>query len=841
MTVPASPVVGPLTGIRVLDLADESGALAGKLLGDLGADVIAIEPPRGRRTRAIGPFWRGEPHPDRSLFHWYYATSKRSVVLDLTIPAGHDAFLRLVDTADVVLETAPPGAMERLGLGYETLAARHPALVMTSITPFGRTGPWRDLLASELVTASLAGMVYVNGFPDAPPLHPLGPQAFHCAGLNAAIGTLCALHARARLGRGQRVDVGGLEATAAAVEHVAASYHQNGTVHRRRGSLHWTRYFRVARCRDGHLLHCTLGDWTSLIEWVAGDGKAADLLDEEWESFEHRRAHAEHLFDVLDDWVKDSSVAEIMEGAQLRRIPYAIVRPPEALLDDPQLAARGFFVPVEHPELGVTIRYPGAPYVFGDGAWAIRRRPPLLGEHTHEVLASIGVDADAIAAARAEDDGADAARRARTASGDDTVAAPAQLAAPAHVTAPARPGAPAPSPRGARALDGILVLDFTWVVAGPVATRILADHGARVVKIERRDALDFGTRRGGFTGNLNRGKESVVLAMNRPEGLALARRLVARADVVIDNFSARVMRNWGLDYAGLAAIRPDVIAISMSGFGLTGPRRDYVSYGPTLQALAGFTACMRDQGGAPAGWGYSYADMAAGHAAALATLAALHHRRSSGRGQLVDLSQFENTCALVGPVLLDAAAHGRGAGAAGNRSQERAAAPYGVYPCHGDDRWCAITVLDDAQWAALRRALDDPPWTRDPALATTIGRVVRAATLDRELAMSTRAHDAEELMRRLQDAGVPAGVVADAEDLCARNPQLAARGYWAEVAAPTGETVVLDGVAAHLSLTPGYVAAPGPLLGEHTDQILADVLGLDPDELARLHEVRALG
>ena len=398
----------------------------------------------------------------------------------------------------------------------------------------------------------------------------------------------------------------------------------------------------------------------------------------------------------------------------------------------------------------------------------------------------------------------------------------------------------------ARALDGIVVLDFTWVVAGPLATRMLADHGAHVIKIERADALDFGTRRGGFTGNLNRGKESVVLAMNHPEGLALARQLVARADVVIDNFSARVMRNWGLDYAGLAAIRPDVIAVSMSGFGLTGPRRDYVSYGPTLQALAGFTDAMRattsaaGDGDEPVGWGYSYADMAAGHAAALATLAALHHRNRTGCGQLVDLAQFENTCALVGPTLLDAAAHARAVGAAGNRSQERAAAPYGVYPCHGEDRWCAITVLDDAQWAALRDVLDDPEWTRDPRLATVGGRVACAAELDRALAAWTQSRDAAEVMDRLQAAGVPGGIVADAVDPCTRNPQLAARGYWTHVSTPEGEPVTLDGIAARLGTTPGYVAAPGPLLGEHTERVLRELLGCSATDVARLRAAGAI-
>lgn len=843
---------GPLAGLRILDLADESGALAGKLLGDLGADVIAVEPPGGARSRAIGPFWRDEPHPDRSLFHWYYATSKRSVVLDLDRPEGRAALARLAAGADVLIETAPPGAMERAGLGYAALAARHPGLVFTSITPFGQSGPWRDRLGSDMVAAALAGMVYVNGFPEAPPLHPLGLQAFHSAAFYAAVATLAALHAREGLGRGQNVDVSILETTAAAVEPVAGFYHQNGTVQRRNGSLHWTRYFRVARCRDGYLLHCTMGDWTSLIEWVKADGKAADLVGPEWEDFNHRRTYAEHLFDVLDEWVRDQAVADVVESAQLRRIPYAMVLPPEAQHANEQLAARGFYVPVEHPELGATILYPGAPYLFGATPWAIRRRPPLLGEHTVEVLGALGLTAAEIATARGDERGAlTVARSSDRAAAGSAAHAPsgAHIAPRPHAPPPAAPAldshaAPSASQacrQSTRALDGVTVLDFTWVVAGPVATRILADQGARVIKVERRDSLDFGTRRGGFGGNLNRGKESVVIAMERPDGLELARRLVGAADVVIDNFSTRVMRNWGLDYAGLAAIRSDIIAVSMSGFGLTGPHRDYVSYGPTLQALSGFTLLMREEGGEPAGWGYSYADMAGGAAAALATLAALRYRRRTGKGQLIDLAQFENTCALIGPALLDFTANARPARPFGNRSQERPGAPYGVYPCRGDDRWCAITVFDDAEWQRLATALGHPPWTAEPRFASLASRRTHAAALDQHLSAWTCTHDAHDLMEMLQMAGVAAGVVADAVDLCERNVQLATRGYWVTLATPESDDVVVDGIPFGLSLTPGHVAAPGPLLGEHTERVLADVLGIMPEESARLRATGIIG
>ena len=244
--------------------------------------------------------------------------------------------------------------------------------------------------------------------------------------------------------------------------------------------------------------------------------------------------------------------------------------------------------------------------------------------------------------------------------------------------------------QGRRALDGIRILDFTWVVAGPVATRILADQGAEVIKIERRDSLDLGSRRGGFTGNLFRGKQSTVINMSDPRGREIARQLVKVSDVVIDNFSARVMRNWGMDYESLRQIKPDIIAVSMSGFGHTGPHKDYVSYGPTLQALSGYTLLMRHAGKEPAGWGYSYADMSGGYSGALAVLMALWYRRRTGYGQFVDLSQFETISSVVGPTLLDILVNKTQSDSFGNRSQEAPAAPHGVYRCLGEDRWLPL-------------------------------------------------------------------------------------------------------------------------------------------------------
>jgi crotonobetainyl-CoA:carnitine CoA-transferase CaiB-like acyl-CoA transferase len=338
-----------------------------------------------------------------------------------------------------------------------------------------------------------------------------------------------------------------------------------------------------------------------------------------------------------------------------------------------------------------------------------------------------------------------------------------------------------------------------------------------------------------------RGKRSIVLDLNQPRGLELARRLAAQSDVVIDNFSARVMPNLGLDYASLRALRPDVICVRMTGFGLSGPERDYVSYGPTLQALSGYTLLMAEPEGPPAGFGYSYSDLAGGNLGALAVLAALWHRRRTGRGQEVDLAQLEAVASLVGPVLLDVALNGGPSRSTGNASQEAPAAPHGVYPCAGRERWLAITVFGDAEWARFVAAIGAPAWTAEPRFATAAARLAHGADLDRCVGEWTRTQEAEAAMALLQGAGVAAGLVADAEDVCARDPQLAARGHFTDVPTPEGRTVRIDGPAFVLSETPARVSGPGPLLGEHTDEVLREVLGLDAATLTDLRAAGVLG
>jgi crotonobetainyl-CoA:carnitine CoA-transferase CaiB-like acyl-CoA transferase len=384
-------------------------------------------------------------------------------------------------------------------------------------------------------------------------------------------------------------------------------------------------------------------------------------------------------------------------------------------------------------------------------------------------------------------------------------------------------------------LEGVRILDFTWVVAGPVATRILADHGAEVVKVERKNPPPLGNRKLGLQCDLHRDKLSVALNMQHPRGVELARKIAAKSDIVMDNFSARVMRSWGMDYESLKAVKPDIICISMSGLGHTGPLSSYVSYGPTLQALTGYTLLMAEADGTPAGYGYSYADMCGGYTGALAALVALWNRRRTGRGQFVDLSQLEAVASVIGPSLLDISANDRTQSPPGYASQEGPAAPHGVYKCRplknddgstDDDRWIAISVRTGSEWRRFVTAIGSPSWASDPSFRTLYLRMRNSAALDENISRWTAEHSAEDAMMILQGAGIAAGVVQNGIDICARDPQLKERGFWPTVATARGATTQVTGIPFKLSGTSGQVRTIAPEVGENTDYVLGELLGL---------------
>jgi crotonobetainyl-CoA:carnitine CoA-transferase CaiB-like acyl-CoA transferase len=336
--------------------------------------------------------------------------------------------------------------------------------------------------------------------------------------------------------------------------------------------------------------------------------------------------------------------------------------------------------------------------------------------------------------------------------------------------------------------------------------------------------------RSGYFNNHNRGKRSLALNLNLPAGREILARLVARSDVVIENFSPRVMAGWGLDYAGLRAIRRDVILVSMSGLGHTGPWRDYLTYADALAALSGLASQAGFPGRDPVGVTFGLGDMIAGLHAALGALAALEHREATGEGQHVDLSQVEAVASHTGTSLLEVAT-GHAPAPRGNRHP--AMAPHGAFRCRGDDRWIAIAVTTDDAWRALCAVMERPDLAGDPRLATAPGRKAHEPLIETAVEAWTRGREAHAMMEALQGHGVAAGVVQDARDLVEDDPHLRARGYWELAEHPAAGAFLHEGVVARLAGTPGRVWHAAPTLGQHTRAILAGVLGVTDAEITR--------
>ena len=393
---------------------------------------------------------------------------------------------------------------------------------------------------------------------------------------------------------------------------------------------------------------------------------------------------------------------------------------------------------------------------------------------------------------------------------------------------------------GRYALRGIRVLDFTWIHAGPSATRVLSDQGAEVIKVESGFSMTVTggpnpkTPRGvGQRHNWNAGKLSISLNMKTPEGIAIAKRLVEVSDVVSENFSGRIMPQWGMDYESLRRIRPDIIMLSMSGLGRTGVWKDYVSYGQTLQAWSGFTYLSGFPDTDPCGPASAYSDAVGGMAGAQALLMALMHRARTGQGQLIDVSQLEALASVLDTLVLDMSANHRDdeVQRTGNRLPHGGGAPHGAYRCEGDDRWVAIAVFSDEEWDAFKGAIGAPSWSDDQRFASGSGRQSNADDLDSLVESWTMQHTPEDVMHRLQAAGVAAGVVQSGEDIVDHDPQLKERGFFRSFPEEGDRQAIIEGAPYKLSRTPGGPVRCAPGFGEHQMYVLKDVLGMSDEEI----------
>ena len=368
-----------LSGLRVLDLADEKASFCSRLLADMGARVIKLEKPGGDPSRHMGPFWKDTSKSKRSLSFSYNNTNKLGVTLDIEHREGKSLFLRLVKETDVIVETFPLGYLEQIALDFKVLTKTNPKLILVSITGFGQSGPRRNYKSCDLVASAYGGQMFVSGSPKGPPLKTFGEQSYVAASLFAATGVLLALRKRAKTGEGDHIDISLQESVTATLEHVMIRYFSEKIIPRRQGSVHWNDAFVVLPCKDG-FIHLTLfQQWETLIEWMGSEGMAEDLKDEKWLNKDYRQANADHVIKVLSRWTKTHKVNELFEQGQLMRFPWAPVQSPKEVLRSPQLKERDFFVEPNHPEIGSVLKYPGVPYIFSRGLIPKKKPAPSEG------------------------------------------------------------------------------------------------------------------------------------------------------------------------------------------------------------------------------------------------------------------------------------------------------------------------------------------------------------------------------------------------------------------------------------------------------------------------------
>ncbi len=394
-----------------------------------------------------------------------------------------------------------------------------------------------------------------------------------------------------------------------------------------------------------------------------------------------------------------------------------------------------------------------------------------------------------------------------------------------------------------RALAGLRVIDFTWVGVGPLLTKYLADFGAEVIRIESRthpDSLRYappfvedkpGIERSGYFLNLNTSKLHVTLNLNHPQGRKLACRLIAEADVVAENFSAHVMEQWRLTYEDLRQLKPDVVMISLSMEGRTGPHRQALGFGTVLQATAGLVHLTGWPDRPPSIPGVAYTDWTAAFFGLVALLAALDYRRRTGQGQYIDVSNLEVGVSCLESAILDYTVNGRIQGRAGNEwmvGDLPVAAPHGVYRCQGVNRWCAITVGNDQEWRRFCAILGNPAWTRESRFTTVLSRVKHRDELNELVETWTSQYSAEAIVARLQKAGIAAGVAQSAADL-ASDPQLLHRGQSILLDHPEVGLQRYDAPAFQLSASPAQLR-PAPMLGQHNASVFKGLLGLSDAE-----------
>ena len=777
-----------LKDLRIVDLSTGiAGAYATKLLADAGADVIKVEPAEGDPLRgwsATGADLGGE---DGALFRFLHS-SKRSVVGR----PGDKHVLELITGADLVVESFDPGVIDALDV-----CGRHPQLVLLSITPFGRGGPYSNRPASDFTIQAESGCLFARGLPEQPPVQIGGRTSFWVSGVFAAVGALAAVRRARATGQGEHVDFSVLEMLS-----VASSTYSD--------LMHWLagrpKPDPVGRSVEIPSIEPTLDGWVGFNTNSREQYQSfllmierTDLLeDAELAAVWGRWKRRDEWNALVRAWTSRHTTAEIVERATLLRIPVAPVNDGKHVFEHAHFKARGVFEP--NPRGGFL--QPRPSYKIDRGRIRQPEPAPRLGEHTGRVE-------------------------------------------PRTRPAPAQPHAPRALP-----LAGLRVLDATAWWAGPTSTQILAFLGAEVIHLEAIQRLDGGRMIGGmFTSKpewwehsalflgANTNKKGLTLDLGNPRGLELCKRLIARCDVVIENFSPRVFDGFGLTWDEIHRIAPRTLFVRMPAFGLDGPWRDNVGFAQTMEQMTGL-AWLTGYGDDQPRIQRGPCDPISGMHAAFATLVGLAQRDADGQGHFLECTMVEGALNAAAEQLVEYSAYGNVMQRMGNRAPY--AAPQGLYACRGIERWLAVSVESDAQWQGLRRALGDPAWARDPALAHHAGRSSAHDRIDAELASWAADRELELAVEALVAQGVPAAAVFDGR-LGSTHPQHAARGFYETVDHPVVGRHPVTTAPFRFASQKSWLTCGAPTVGQHNREILRDVVGLSDAEVDRLEAEGVIG
>ena len=773
-----------LSHLRVVELSgDVAAAYCARQFAAWGADVVTLEPENGSPLRGRGPFARTKDGQAASMLWAYVAANKRAVRL----PEGPDALADLLSRADVFITDASRDDLAGL-------RQRLPGLVVVSVTPFGLDGPYADFAGADLVVEALSGYLTLNGLPGRPPLRSPGHITGFATGVNAFVGALAATLRRERCGRGDLVEVSGIETLASIVPYLRVQYVAGDKV--REGGTEAG--VRILPCADG---------WVSFLvvdpRYRRLFSEVFAIKDDDWPADLYEGGYADRVAKTLaflSRYTSAMTADAVFEALEARGVVCGKVLSPGALLREPQLAARGYFRAAKDPAIGDALHAGPAARLKTRDIAPIRPAP-----------------------------------------------APGDVIAPAELGWTPRPAA-TPSAVGSELpLSGYRVLDLTQAWIGPFATLILADLGAEVIKIECHTRPDVWRQaspqptaitnvvaervnRSFYFNTVNRNKRDLALDLRTPEGRDLFLRLVKDADVVAENYTPRVMDRFGLGYEALAAVRPDLVMMSSCGFGKTGPLSDYKTNGSAVEGLAGWDWLHRYPGGEPVLMGFYQADAICGLQMAALTLVSLIGRQRTGKGEAIDGSMQEASAGYIGDLILQAQFEGQ-AQLTSNRDPDFA--PHGVFACAGEDRWIAIAVRDDAAWARLTAISGAPAALANPTWRTLAGRLAGEGALEVAVEAWTRTWHADDLMGMLQAAAVAAGVVRGCTEGLAE-PHLTARDWFKPMTHPDLGEHLYNGFPWRFAECALVATLPPPRLGEHSEAILRDLLGLTETEIGDL-------